>query len=191
MAHYRELSPMLNSIIGERFLRNPALLKLLCCYEPECDGTCPACKELEENPNSAFMTHVYPIQKIPDAKTDKGCYLCAYFNGGYEVDENTGYRNVVLNVDIICHLNVWFTDTGYRVYDIMAEVDSMLNNQLTDLPIIGKPYLRGFQTRVYSDYFHGVQLIYNLQVNSVIECNYVPLPVQVAKGMIYGSEDDE
>lgn len=34
MAHYRELSPLLNGIIGGRFVRNKNLQKLLTEYEP-------------------------------------------------------------------------------------------------------------------------------------------------------------
>ena len=34
MAHYKELSPLLNGIIGGRFLRNQKLASLLYDYEP-------------------------------------------------------------------------------------------------------------------------------------------------------------
>lgn len=179
MAHYKELSPLLNGIIGGRFLRNKNLARLLFIYEPNSE------KELPDNLNSLFMTHIYPMPKMPDAKTDKGAYVCAYFNGGYEIEDNKGYRNVVLNVDIICHIDLWFYNDSYRVYDIMAEIDSMLNNQLTDLPIEGTPYLRGFQTRVYTSEFYGVQMLYNFKINSTIECNTQPITEKLRSGMVY------
>lgn len=179
MAHYKELSPLLNGIIGGRFLRNQNLAKLLYNYEPNCN------KPLPNNPNALLMTHIYPMPKMPDAKTKKEAYVCAYFNGGYEVEDNKGYRNVVLNIDIICHIDSWFYNDSYRVYDIMAEIDTMLNNQMTDLPIEGTPYLRGFQTRIYESDFYGVQMLYNFKVNSTIECNTQPITDKLRNGLVY------
>lgn len=179
MAHYKELSPLLNGIIGGRFLRNQKLASLLYDYEPN------AKKQLPKDPNALFMTHIYPMPKMPDAKTKKEAYVCAYFNGGYEVDDNKGYRNVVLNIDIICHIDSWFYNDSYRVYDIMAEIDTMLNNQMTDLPIEGTPYLRGFQTRIYESDFYGVQMLYNFKVNSTIECNTQPITNKLRNGLVY------
>lgn len=180
MAHYRELSPLLNGIIGGRFLRNESLTRLLYDYEPNTK------KSLPKDPNALLMTHIYPMPKMPDAKTKKEAYVCAYFNGGYEIEDNKGYRNVVLNVDIICHIDSWFYNDSYRVYDIMAEIDSMLNNQFTDLPIEGVPYLRGFQTRVYAEEFYGVQMLYNFKVNSTVECNAKTLGEKLREGGVYG-----
>jgi len=125
MAHYEELSPILNGVVGGRFLRDKKLCKLLYDYIP--NDSDENYVDYEKNPNALFMTHIYPLPKMPDAKTEKKCYICAYFNGGYEVDENEGYRNVLLLVDIICHLDVWFDDDGYRVYDIMSRIDTLLN----------------------------------------------------------------
>ena len=67
----------------------------------------------------------------------------------------------------------------------MHQIDLMLNNQLTDLPIVNKPYLRGFQTRVYSDYFYGVQMLYNMKVNSTLACPITPTMNNLTKNMIY------
>jgi hypothetical protein len=131
------------------------------------------------------MTYIYPMPKMPDTKTDKECYICAYFNGGYEPDKNTGVRNVVLTIDIVCHIDFWMVDGNYRVYEIMHQIDKMLNNQLTDLPILNKPYLRGFQVRTYEQYFYGVQMLYNLQINSNIDCSPNSLSTTLRKGMVY------
>lgn len=179
MAHYRELSPLLGGIIGGRFLRNKELARLLWLYEPNADDG-----KLPKNLNASLMTHIYPMPKMPDAKTKKEAYVCAYLNGGYEVEDNKGYRNVVLNIDIVCHIDSWFYNDSFRVYDIMAEIDEMLGNQVTDLPIEGTPYLRGFQVRVYGNEFYGVQMLYNFKVNSTVECNKVPITTKL-KNPIY------
>lgn len=191
MANYSELSPILYRIISERFLRNQDLCKLLYYYPENCEHVNDdfnfdplACDNIS-NTNILYMKSIYPMPKIPDAKETKKVFLCAYLNGGYETEDNIAYRNVVLNVDIVCHLDCWCIKNGYRVYDIMNQVDLLLNNQITDLPIVNKPYLRGFQNRVYSEYFYGVQMLYNLKVNSTLACPITPQMNNLTENIIY------
>lgn len=191
MAFYEELSPILYQVITERFLRNQNLCKLLYYYPDECSDIHNSFEydPLEQpdikNTNSLYMSSIFPMPKIPKTIEEKKVFLCAYFNGGYEPDSNLAFRNVVLNIDIICHLDVWNIKQRYRPYDIMHEVDVLLNNQLTDLPIENRPFLRGFQTRVYSEYFYGVQMLYNLKVNSNIDCPTLPTNLNINQNKIY------
>lgn len=191
MAFYEELSPILYQVITERFLRNQNLCKLLYYYPDECSDIHNSFEydPLEQpdikNTNSLYMSSIFPMPKIPKTIEEKKVFLCAYFNGGYEPDSNLAFRNVVLNIDIICHLDVWNIKQRYRPYDIMHEVDILLNNQLTDLPIENRPFLRGFQTRVYSEYFYGIQMLYNLKVNSNIDCPTLPTNLNINQNKIY------
>lgn len=200
MAFYEELNPILQQIISERFLRNKNLCKLLNYYPENCVephnayNYNPLLQKDIEDTNSLYMTSIFPMPKIPKTVEEKKVFLCAYFNGGYEPETNLSFRNVVLNIDIICHLDVWNISVGkteedivngYRPYSIMHEVDSLLNNQLTDLPIENKPFLRGFQTRVYSEYFYGVQMLYNLKINSNIVCPSLPVNTSPNTNKIY------
>lgn len=191
MAFYEELSPILYQVITERFLRNQNLCKLLYYYPDECSDIHNSFEydPLEQpdikNTNSLYMSSIFPMPKIPKTIEEKKVFLCAYFNGGYEPDSNLAFRNVVLNIDIICHLDVWNIKQRYRPYDIMHEVDVLLNNQLTDLPIENRPFLRGFQTRVYSEYFYGIQMLYNLKVNSNIDCPTLPTNLNINQNKIY------
>lgn len=191
MAFYEELSPILYQVITERFLRNQNLCKLLYYYPDECSDIHNSFEydPLEQpdikNTNTLYMSSIFPMPKIPKTIEEKKVFLCAYFNGGYEPDSNLAFRNVVLNIDIICHLDVWNIKQRYRPYDIMHEVDVLLNNQLTDLPIENRPFLRGFQTRVYSEYFYGIQMLYNLKVNSNIDCPTLPTNLNINQNKIY------
>lgn len=191
MAFYEELSPILYQVITERFLRNQNLCKLLYYYPDECSDIHNSFEydPLEQpdikNTNSLYMSSIFPMPKIPKTIEEKKVFLCAYFNGGYEPESNLAFRNVVLNIDIICHLDVWNIKQRYRPYDIMHEVDVLLNNQLTDLPIENRPFLRGFQTRVYSEYFYGIQMLYNLKVNSNIDCPTLPTNLNINQNKIY------
>ena len=177
MPYYKELSPIVRNIIGEKFLRNPRLCRLLACYPDVVDYNYDPYTDKDfddSNTNWLYMKHIYPMHKIPDAVTEKKGYITVVLSGGYEPEVNTGYRNVNVLIDIIFHLDVWNIKSGYRPYEVMHEIDMMLNNQQTDLPIVNKPYLRGFQPRDYSNYFYGFQLIYELSVNSNITCDPSP-----------------
>jgi len=186
MAYYSELSDIVNNIVGEKMLRNQNLCKLLICYDEDaCEKKeCESCPLLEDT-TSLFMTHIYPLPKIIDTKTEQGAYVCVYLNGGNEIDVNQGYRNVMVMIDIICHVNIWMYKGKYRVYEIMSEIDKMLNDKVTDLPVANRPNLVGFQTRVYAQEFYGVQLRYTLQVNSNVECNPDTMNEKLRKGLAY------
>lgn len=183
MPFYEELNNSLTNIIGEKFLRNQNLCKLLYYY--------PETETLSFNPLSQpdivntrekiYMKNIFPLPKKPTAETKKEAFICITFGGGYEPEQNTGYRKVNLIIDIVVHIDCWNIRNGFRTYSILSEIDSMLNNQLTDLPIANKPYTRGFQPRDYSNYFYGVQAIYELQVNSNIVCNPKPQNLNTKK----------
>lgn len=175
MAYYSELNDIVRNLIGEKFLRNQNLCKLLSCYPDTVDYTYnPLTQPDIEDTSSLYMKNIFPMPKMPDASLDKTGYITVVLSGGYEPETNTGYRRVNLLIDIIYHLDVWNMKGGYRPYKVMNEIDKMLNNQLTDLPIENKPFLRGFQPRDYSTYFYGFQLIYELVVNSNIACGADP-----------------
>jgi len=189
--NYSELSQVMYVAIYERFLNNERLLRLLTCYDsatsPYTDITYTSFIESIGGVNNLVYRNqrledcknirIYPQPHIPDAKSDQGAYLSCSFNGGYNIEENVAFRNVVFNIDIIVHdeQNVILSDSedfqiGERLYDILHEVTSVLNN----MPLIGtlgRWVLVGFQGRIYNEYFHGVQVQYKFQVASTIGCN--------------------
>jgi hypothetical protein len=176
MPYYQELDEIVRNIVGEKFLRNQNLCKLLKYYpDVETYNYDPYAQPDILDTSDLYMTHIIPAPKAPDATLDKGAYVTVVLTGGYEVERNNAYRKVNILIDIICHLDVWNIKGGYRPYRIMNEIDSMLNNQVTDLPIEGRPFLRGFQPRDYSNYFYGFQMIYEVVVNSNAVCNAEPI----------------
>ena len=175
MAYYKELNDIVSNLIGEKFLRNQELCKLLSCYPDTVDYKFDPylCSNISDT-NELYMKHIFPMPKMPDASLEKTGYITVVLSGGYEPDINSGYRKINLLIDIIFHLDVWNIKGGYRPYKVMYEIDSMLNNKLIDLPIENKPFLIGFQPRDYSNYFYGFQLMYELTINSNIVCNPEP-----------------
>ena len=172
MAFFNECDEILNSVIGENMLRNQNLCKLL-YYYPDCDNKFqfdPIAQPDIRDTSILLMENIFPLPKNPDAETKKQAFVNVTLTGGDRMYENTGFRNLFLVFDIICHLDEWIIKDSYRVYRIAEEIDSMINNVKTDWPIYNRPQYRSMEQRDYSNYFYGIQLIYNLQINSNVVC---------------------
>ena len=184
MAYFEECDAILNNIIGEKILRNQNICKLL-YYYPECTDYSydPLSQPDIKDTSILLMEHVFPMPKLPDLETEQRGYMTVTISGGdkYGYDSNDGYRRINIIFDIIVHLKSWMIKDSYRVYKIAEEIDKMLNYQQTDLPIVNRPIYYGFKSRDYSNYFYGLQLIYQFVVNSNIECAPTPQNLNIKK----------
>ena len=184
MAYFEECDAILNNIIGEKILRNQNICKLL-YYYPECTDYSydPLSQPDIKDTSILLMEHVFPMPKLPDLETEQKGYMTVTISGGdkYGYDSNDGYRRINIIFDIIVHLKSWMIKDSYRVYKIAEEIDKMLNYQQTDLPIVNRPIYYGFKSRDYSNYFYGLQLIYQFVVNSNIECAPTPQNLNIKK----------
>lgn len=189
MAYFEECDAILNNIIGEKILRNQNICKLL-YYYPECTDYSydPLSQPDIKDTSALLMEHVFPMPKLPDLETEQKGYMTVTISGGdkYSYDSNDGYRRINIIFDIIVHLKSWMIKDSYRVYKIAEEIDKMLNYQQTDLPIVNRPIYYGFKSRDYSNYFYGLQLVYQFVVNSNIECAPIPQNLNIKK-----SEDED
>jgi hypothetical protein len=188
LANYHELDEVVNNIIFEKLLRNQNVCKLL-YYYPETNDDWnfnPFTKpDISDTTDKLFMKKIFPLPKMPEADIEKDGRLTVTLAGGYEPEKNTGFRYVNLLFDIIFHLDVWTIEGGQRPYRMMAEINDMINNQLTDMPIENRPYLVGFQPRDYSHYFYGFQLKYDLIVANDLTCSPFPQNIGRQKGEPY------
>ena len=53
------------------------------------------------------------------------------------------------------------------------------------MPIENKTYSKGFQPRDYQNYFYGLQMVYELNVNSNAVCTPTPKNVNIEKRISY------
>ena len=198
MPYYSELSKIVDNIIGEKILRNQNICKLLYYYPESGSDNMNDFPDLNysvysqpdiKNTDVLFYKNVFPLPKIPEAETKQQTFILVNLSGGYDVDENTGFRRVNILIDIISHLKCWKVKEGYRPYLIMSEIDKILNSKITDLPITGAPYSRGFQPRDYSNYFYGLQMIYEVSVNSNIDCGGLPKNQDINSKLVYPVEE--
>ena len=176
MAYFQELNEIVLGIIGEYLLKNQNLCKMLYYYPDSEDlNYNPIAEENIPDTSVLLFKHIFPLPKMPDAILDQKGYLTVTLTGGNEVDVNTGFRRVNVQFDIIYHLNAWAVYNGFRPYYVASEIDSMFNNKQLTIPIVNKCQYYGFRMKDYSNYFYGIQLIYELYVDSNINCDHLPL----------------
>lgn len=189
--YYEELSKIVFSIIYNRLLRNERLIRLLTCYSnnvsPYLDKSYE--KEMDriggvnnivyrgQKPDMCTDVHIYPLEHIPDAKLDQKTYLTVTLNGGYTPGVPS-YKNVIVCIDIVVHdeQSVILSDNpdyqiAYRLYDIIHEVDRLINNKPLENFSAGRLSKIGFQRRYYNGYFNGLQLQYRLELKDTIGCD--------------------
>jgi len=175
MAYFNELDKIINNVVAEKILRNQNICKLLYYYPTEkIYNYNPFSQPDIVNTSILLMEKVFPLPKMPDSNTDKSGYMTVTLTGGESSNDNQGFENVDLVFDLIFHLDTWFIKNGSRPYRIAEEIDRMFNNQQTDLPVNNRPIRVGFKQRDYSDYFYGLQIVYQLSVDSNIGCGINP-----------------
>lgn len=169
MAYFKELDEILNISIS-MLLENDNICKLL-HYYPDTQNLKfnPIAQPKVENPHSLLLNKIYPMPKMPDVETGQICFVDVNLAGGEKM-LNTGFRRVELIFDVVCHLDSWIIKGGYRPLKVMAEIDSLFNNQSSNLPIVNKPLSLPFIPKNYANKFYGYQLRYELQINSNISC---------------------
>lgn len=191
MAYYEELNNILRSVTETNIIGNPKLRKLVYYYPSVVDVNYDPL--LDENgiarpdiPSSEiYMKYIYPMPKLPDKEAKQKCFIACNLGAG-EYIEGGKWRNIYLVFDIICHLDAWLIKEGYRVYTIASEIDKTFNYQnpssanivspsqdyysLLDLPSFQKIKAIPFTTWNYSYSYYGIQLKYELTVNSNVAC---------------------
>lgn len=171
MAFFEELNGIVMGTLGEYILKNQRLCKLLYYYpDDKTPNYDPFIQPDIEDTTQLMFTHVFPVPKLPDAVLDQKGYLACTLTGGNDVDKNTGFRRVNIQFDIIYHLKAWTIKGGFRPYFVASEIDKMFNNKSLTLPIVNRSQYYGFRTKDYSSYFYGIQLIYELYVDSNVGC---------------------
>lgn len=108
------------------------------------------------------MTNLFPMPKMPEVQTDRKAIVSYYFMNGKPQRRNTGFRNVFLCFDVMCHLDSWLIKDGLRPYAICAILDKMFNGKFIGEFSNGDIFAEDFTHMRYGDYYYGYRLIYKL-----------------------------
>lgn len=182
MAYYEELDEILNVIISKYILTNQNICKLLYYYPKDYDLSYdPLANEDIKDTSKLLLDYIYPMPKSPDAETQQKGFLTVVLTGGDYMRNQNGYRTVRVVFDIVFHLKSWIIKKSFRPYKILSELDKMFNNKKPDLPIIGSTQYYDFNVKDYSSAYYGIQVIYDLTLNSNIDCSPEPKNINLNK----------
>lgn len=167
MAYFSDLNDNLNFVVS-KILDNQDLCKYL--YYPSKD---PLSEPDILNPRqSLMMKNIFPLPKDANSVVDEISILNIYFPIVSPYKPNSGFREVILNFDVMCHLDIWDTDYGIRIYSIANEIDKMFNNNFYGEISIKRIFYKGASLKRFSDRFYGWQMIYELSNDSNVgKCN--------------------
>ena len=172
MAFYQELDNIVNTVISQYILNNQNICKLLYYYPETKDYRFDPLEQPDIlNTSDLLMDYIYPMPKSPETEIEQKGFMTVVLTGSNYINNNKGFRRVNLVFDLIFHLNAWIIKNSIRPYRLANEIDSLFNFQiLKNLPIMGRPVSDTFAVRQYSSAYYGVQLVYDLTLNSNIEC---------------------
>lgn len=121
--------------------------------------------------SSLIGNRIFPLPKYSFAETEKCSRINVYFKNSQPYEPNSGFRKIILYIDIICNDDIWLIDnSGIRPYSISNKIDEIFNNQFIKELSLKKVYFLNWNLIEYADYFHGYCLMYELSDNSNVEC---------------------
>jgi hypothetical protein len=123
LGYFTELGIATNKAI-ELLIADEILVKLL-YYDTE-DAIY---KPTVANPESLINTKIYPVPKIPQVQTEACTMLNVFFDEIQQNHINKGYRDEVLKILIIMHLDLFLIQNNIRLYAIMEQIDKIFNNK--------------------------------------------------------------
>lgn len=165
MGYFKELNQNINVILKLIF-KNQDLLKYL-KYGDELPLSNPDII----SPRSLINENIFLTPKTPDAITEQCSILNIYFISSKPYRKNSGFRELYLCFDIMCHLDIWMLDDSkIRPYCICEEIDTMFNNQQISELSLNRVYFENDVIVKYSDYFYGYRLTYKLSSDSNVGC---------------------
>ena len=117
-----------------------------------------------------WFRNIFPLPKAPTPETDRKSILNYYFLQGSPQRRNTGFRNVELCFDVICHIDCWGINDGIRPYYICNRIDAIFNNRSDEVLTVGDTFFKSWVNMRYGDSYYGYRLIYQLGKDSNVGC---------------------
>ncbi len=114
-----------------KIVTNDNLLKFL--YYNDND---PLSHTTVPNIDDILFQRIFPFPFTPSTETEQVSILNIYFND-FRQGQSVFFKDGTISVDVICHQNIWRTNSGLRPFLIMSEIDGLLNLQ-SEIAGIGK-----------------------------------------------------
>lgn len=157
-------------IISQKILSNERVKRLL--YYTTKD----AIRKPNLSPEQSIELFGKNIKRVPKLYVDGSVlnYILIRFDDFITNPENPEFRDNIIELDIICHMDQWeLTDFQLRPYRIAAELDSMLDKKR--LTGIGKVEFQGAKQVILNDEYAGLCLLYRT-VHGEEDKKFMPNP---------------
>lgn len=119
MSKFKELNDYINKV-ATSLLNNQNICKLL--YYTDKD---PLAKEDIEDTITLFNNNIFPFNYVPSE--DKKTCIISIVLDDFSNDGGIHFRKGNISFNIICHKDLWQTESGLRPFLIMEEIDTMFN----------------------------------------------------------------
>jgi hypothetical protein len=151
--NFSNIGEQLQKILLE-FIANDTLTKLI--YYTH---STPMSEPSLDNPNILLNTQIYPQTYKPP--TDRATvYIFVYFDNFYKDNSNPYFKHGNLNVSIVCHRDLWVMKDAIRPYEIMNEIDNILNRKNVSGALSKEWFSRATYLAV-SDLYNCMSLTYS------------------------------
>ena len=150
--NFKELNDNLNSIM-EKIITNQNLCKLLLFEES------PLSQPDIESPQDLLYTNIFPYPYDISVLENSMNLLIVGFDDFRPISSNN-FISKNLYFRILCHRNLWRTDSGLRPYLIAQEIAEMFNNQR--VIGIGKTLFEGGRELWANKDYIGFSLVYEI-----------------------------
>jgi len=118
---FSELGNQLQAVMVS-FVENENIAKLLTYKDKDID---PLTQPTVADPYALINTQIFPQTYKPP--TDEQTVYISVFFGKFYKSNNPYFKRGRLYVNISCHRDIWASGGRLRVYDLMHEIDSILN----------------------------------------------------------------
>lgn len=82
-----------------------------------------------EDTSQLLFKNIYPIPHLPGTSTEMESFLTVRFDDIRLGTKNSGFKNIVLCMNVLCHKDKWWMDGALRPYAILNKIDEIFNNQ--------------------------------------------------------------
>lgn len=153
MANFKELNTNINKVIL-KLTESQDLCKLL--YYQSDDPIHEL--DLTDTYKVLFMKNIFPFPKNPSTFTEPTSFLTILFDDIQIGTKNTGFKNSILTLNVICHTDKWKIEGALRPYSIMNKIDEILNNQR--VIGIGNVQFKQCKSISVNNEYHGYRMEY-------------------------------
>ena len=154
LGNVKELNSLINKVI--ELIRSDMDL----CKYIKYDTEYPL-EEADFKTSELIKTKIFPLPKIPDAKSEASTYINTYIRNYIPSRKNRSFSVIAINIDIMSHLDLWMLDGEIRPYTIASKIDELMKSTVFD-EAYSQTELDVMDWKVFSDNYHGYRLTYEL-----------------------------